>query len=85
MSDDVDQKEIADLRWRLGMADADRSALYEAAAASLVHFDSQSRKNLIAMARKEIEEEPSLRKKAQLWGLEKRLVAVDRKLDAVKR
>ncbi len=45
MSDDVNQKEIADLRWRMGMPDADRTDLYDAAATGMIHFDSQSRKN----------------------------------------
>jgi hypothetical protein len=85
MSHEIDQKEIADLRWRLGMPNADRSDLYDQAAQRMIHFDSQSRKNLIALTRQEIENEPSLRKKSQLWGLEKRMAAVDAKLDKVGR
>jgi len=85
MSDDNDQKEIADLRWRLGMPGADRSEVYDQAAQRMIHFDSQSRKSLITLVRKELNDEPDLRKKSQLWGLEKRMVAADEKLDAVKR
>jgi len=82
---EVDQKEIADLRWRLGMPDANRSDIYDAVATKMVHFESQSRKNIISLVREELKNEPDLRKKAQLMGLERQLKNVDAKLDAVKR
>lgn len=80
-----DQEIIKDLRWRLQMPDADRSDIYDQAAQQMIHFDSQSRKNLIAVVRDELQNEPSLRKKSQLLGLERRFVALDEKLDKVGR
>ena len=67
------------------MPDADRSDLYDAAATRMVHYESQSRKSLITLTRQELNNEPDLRKKAQLWGLEKRMVAIDEMLDKVGR